>query len=55
MTFIGEWLDKAKGEKPDSVIVQAISSATACDQLDEAELLRLLREEAKPVGERKKP
>jgi hypothetical protein len=54
-TFIQEWLKKAKQEKPDSVIVRAIRSATGRDQLNEVELLRLLREEAKPVEERKKP
>jgi len=51
VTFIREWLKKIEQEKPDSKVVQSISSATRGDQLDEVKLLRLLQEEAKPVEE----
>lgn len=54
MQFVESWLVKMEGEHPESPIVQAVSQTTKTGQLDEAGLLRKLRELAKPLAKEKR-
>jgi hypothetical protein len=48
--FIEDWIEKTKRDHPDSAAVQALRQATKAGQLDEAGLLRKLRDLSKPAA-----
>lgn len=50
--FINEWLNKMKSGNPESHVVKGISEATKDGKLDEATLLKKLRELANPSEEK---
>lgn len=51
--FICNWLQRVKSMKPESLVIQGIADATNNCQLDEAKLLRRLRELSKLTEENK--
>jgi hypothetical protein len=53
--FIKEWLDSKEQLVPDSQVVKAVTIATDVVQLDEAKLLKRLRELSKPMVKEKNP